>query len=137
MSFGFSVGDFIATIELANRIRKEFVDAPSQFKAISEEVRSLAIVLLDIEVVFCDQELSNSQKTQLKEIAASCQSVLDELEKTLNKYGELKSGPARLGARVRRVWKKLKWEPEDIKELRGRIVSNVTLLNSFQGMLAR
>jgi hypothetical protein len=37
MSFGFSVGDFIAAIELANKIRKEFVDAPSQFKAISDE----------------------------------------------------------------------------------------------------
>jgi hypothetical protein len=29
MSFGFSVGDFITVIELANKIRKEFVDAPS------------------------------------------------------------------------------------------------------------
>jgi len=37
MSFGFSVGDFIAAIQLANRIRKEFVDAPSQFKAVSDE----------------------------------------------------------------------------------------------------
>jgi hypothetical protein len=37
MSFGFSVGDFIAVLQLANDIRKQFVDAPSQFKAISEE----------------------------------------------------------------------------------------------------
>ena len=37
MSFGFSVGDFIAAIEFANKIRKEFVDAPSQFKGISDE----------------------------------------------------------------------------------------------------
>ena len=37
MSFGFSVGDFIAAIELCNKIRREFVDAPSQFKAISDE----------------------------------------------------------------------------------------------------
>lgn len=37
MSFGFSVGDFIAAIQLANKIRKEFADAPSQFKAITNE----------------------------------------------------------------------------------------------------
>ena len=37
MSFGFSVGDFIAAIEFANKIRREFVYAPSQFKAISDE----------------------------------------------------------------------------------------------------
>jgi hypothetical protein len=37
MSFGFSIGDFIGAIELANRIRKEFVNAPAQFKAIADE----------------------------------------------------------------------------------------------------
>jgi hypothetical protein len=37
MSFGFGVGDFIAVFELANKIRKEFADAPNQFKAISNE----------------------------------------------------------------------------------------------------
>lgn len=100
-------------------------------------VRSLAIVLLDVEVVLCDQELIDEQKVQLKEIAAGCRNVLDELEKTLDKYGELQPGPASLGSRMRRVWKRLKWEPEDIKELRDRITSNITLLNSFQGMLAR
>jgi len=37
MSFGFSVGDFVAVLQLANDVRKQFVDAPSQFRAISEE----------------------------------------------------------------------------------------------------
>jgi hypothetical protein len=37
MSFGFGVGDFIAVFELANKVRKEFAAAPSQFKAISDE----------------------------------------------------------------------------------------------------
>jgi hypothetical protein len=36
MSFGFSVSDFIAAIKLASRIQKEFVDAPKQFKDISD-----------------------------------------------------------------------------------------------------
>lgn len=37
MSFGFSVSDFITVLQLANQIRQRFVDAPEQFKAISEE----------------------------------------------------------------------------------------------------
>jgi hypothetical protein len=37
MSFGFSIGDFIAVYELASKIRKQFVDSPDQFKAISDE----------------------------------------------------------------------------------------------------
>jgi hypothetical protein len=42
MSFGFSVGDFIEVIELAKKIRKEFIDAPGQFKDISDEYEPLS-----------------------------------------------------------------------------------------------
>jgi len=31
MSFGFSIGDFLAVIQLANKIRKDFVGAPNEF----------------------------------------------------------------------------------------------------------
>jgi hypothetical protein len=37
MSFGFSVGDFITVLQFANQTRQRFVEAPEQFKAISEE----------------------------------------------------------------------------------------------------
>ena len=37
MSFGFGIGDFITVLTLANKVRKEFADAPKQFNAISDE----------------------------------------------------------------------------------------------------
>ncbi len=37
VSFGFGVGDFIKALELSNEIRTRFVDAPDQFKTISNE----------------------------------------------------------------------------------------------------
>ena len=37
MSFGFNIGDFIAAIELANKLRKDVVGAPSQFNDMSDE----------------------------------------------------------------------------------------------------
>jgi hypothetical protein len=37
MSFGFSEGDFVAVLQLANNIQRQFGEAPSQFKAISDE----------------------------------------------------------------------------------------------------
>jgi hypothetical protein len=37
MSFGFSVGDFVTILQLANTVRERFVGAPEQFKAISNE----------------------------------------------------------------------------------------------------
>jgi hypothetical protein len=36
MSFGFGVNDFLEVIQLANKIRKNFVGAPSQFSDISD-----------------------------------------------------------------------------------------------------
>lgn len=45
MSFGFGVGDFLAVFQLANMIRKGFADAPSQFKAISDEYASPVMTL--------------------------------------------------------------------------------------------
>jgi len=73
----------------------------------------------------------------LHDIAEGCRNVLQKLENTLDKYGELNSRSEGVGKRVRRVWKRLKWEPEDIKELRSRIIANITLLNAFHGRLNR
>lgn len=37
MSFGFGVGDFLAVAKLASDIRKDYVDAPDQFRQITSE----------------------------------------------------------------------------------------------------
>ncbi|TVY27700.1 putative ankyrin repeat protein [Lachnellula hyalina] len=131
MSFGFSVGDFIKTVELANKVRKGFVGAPSQFNAISDEVRSLSIVLLDVEVFLYNRELRNEQEADLRRIVDGCGNVLNQLEHTLDNYGELRSGHRSASKTVKRMWKRLKWEPEDIKQLRDRIGTNIGLLNAF------
>jgi hypothetical protein len=73
----------------------------------------------------------------LHNVADGCRNVLEQLEKTLDKYRELGSSPEGVGRRVKKVWKRLKWEPEDIRELRSRISSNITLLNAFNNRLTR
>jgi hypothetical protein len=148
MSFGFSIGDFIAAIELANKIRKEFADAPSQFNDISDEcvsqldnhlmltisshrVRSLSIVLQDVEVSLSHRQLSSQEKVKLTDIAHGCKNVLDKLGETLDKYGELETSPKSVRKELKRAWKRLMWEPEEVRELRSRISNNVGLLNAF------
>jgi peptidoglycan hydrolase CwlO-like protein len=100
-------------------------------------VRSLSIVIQDADVVLSECEPDAKQKTDLQEIAGSCHMILTDLEKTLDKYNELQTHGGNLGKRVKRVWKKLKWEPEDIRELRDRITSNVTLLNTYISRISR
>lgn len=62
MSFGFGIGDIIAVSQLANKVRKRFVDSPDQFKAISDErtrkrlsecfIPAIYISLFDMQFAF-------------------------------------------------------------------------------------
>ncbi|KAK2795967.1 hypothetical protein FQN50_009649 [Emmonsiellopsis sp. PD_5] len=140
MSFGFSVGDFLAVTTLIHKIRKDFVGAPSQFKDISDEVRSLSIVLQDVGILVEGDDPNSQHAKELEHIANGCRDVLETLERTLDKYAELQTVPEKavngsVGRRMKRAWKKLKWEPDDIRDLRSRIVLNLTLLKSFEGKL--
>jgi hypothetical protein len=81
--------------------------------------------------------LSNEEKTKLRDIAEGCHNVLDDLDRMLNKYRELSSHLESASKKVKRVWKRLKWEPEDTSKLRSRISSNINLLNAFNGRLTR
>jgi hypothetical protein len=94
-------------------------------------------VLQDIDVVLSAPDLSKQQRTELEEIIDGCFNVLKRLEQTLDEYGELKSGSRDPGNRAKRAWKRLKWEPDDIKQIRSRIISNIALLNAFQGKISR
>ena len=70
-------------------------------------------------------------------VTNGCRNVLHKLNETLEQYQELDSNPKTFSRKARRVWKRLKFEPEDIKELRSRIVSNITFLNAFNDRLTR
>ncbi|PVH70410.1 ankyrin [Cadophora sp. DSE1049] len=74
---------------------------------------------------------------ELKQIANSYGNILDQLEHILDEYNELKSGYGSVNKRAKRMWKRLKWEPEDIKQLRSRISTNISLLNAFTSRLTR
>ncbi|OBT84941.1 hypothetical protein VE02_06622 [Pseudogymnoascus sp. 03VT05] len=137
MSFGFSVGDFITVLQLAFKIRQEFVDAPIQFKAVSDEVRTLSIVLQDAAVALQNRELDTKQKRDLEDIDKGCRNVLDELQRILDKNIELSPESGVVGRRIKRVWKRLYWKQEDIDQLRSRVITNISLLNAFNGRLTR
>ncbi|KFY84554.1 hypothetical protein V500_09211 [Pseudogymnoascus sp. VKM F-4518 (FW-2643)] len=131
MSFGYSVGDIIAVANLANKIRQQFVNSPEQFKAIATEVRSLSIVLQDVDIVLSERELTSQQKTELDGIVQGCYDLLEELKITLDRYQELEPGAKNSNGRSRKVWKRLTWDQRDIDGFRGRISSNIVLLNTF------
>jgi hypothetical protein len=73
----------------------------------------------------------------LAEITANCHDVLLDLENMLDKYDDLHIRDPKFGSRVKRAWKRLEFEPDDIRQLRDRLTSNVTLLNTHIGQISR
>lgn len=89
----------------------------------------------DVEIEVSSKDLDAEQQTELLEIAKSCRNVLSELESMIDNYRDL--GPTSDTKRniAKRVWRRLKWEPNEIQELRQRIISNIALLDAFNGRM--
>jgi len=96
-----------------------------------ERVRSLTIILDDVEILLSEQEFTEAQEKNLRTVADNCRCVLENTQNTLNKYSSLESRGKSIGSTTKRVWNRLKWEPDDIRDLRARVTSNITLLNAF------
>ncbi|KAG4432526.1 hypothetical protein IFR05_012001 [Cadophora sp. M221] len=135
MSFGFSVGDFIAVIQLANTIRNDFAGAPSQFAEASDLVKSLSIILNHAGNIQLGRELDKQETAELEHIAGCCQKVLTELKHVLDTNSELKQRQESFS--IKRVWKRLNWRPDDISHLRARVSVSIDLLNIFTGSVVR
>jgi peptidoglycan hydrolase CwlO-like protein len=98
---------------------------------------SLSAVLQEIDVILYARDLTDQQQLELGDLVKHCQSVLEELDKTLNKFKELDPVGQSSDGKPRRVWKRFKWDQKDIDEFRSRISSNVLLLNTFLGRVSR
>ena len=124
MSFGFSVGDFLAVGTLAWDVYKSCRAAPDSFSNISNEVLSLHAVLKEAdETIFKSPQLPKRQ-ARLKTIGDGCQYVLDDLQALVDKYESL-------GTQSKRTWDRMNWGSEDISDIRSRLISNATMLTVF------
>ncbi|KAJ5356449.1 hypothetical protein N7517_011058 [Penicillium concentricum] len=137
MSFGFGVGDFIAVTKIASKIRKDFAEAPSECKAIVDEVNNLSVLLVHVDIDVSAKELSTQQQAELGDILESCRRVLSDLENILDEFRSLETvdKTTKKLSTLKRTWKRFKWETNEIKDLRLRIISNISLLNTFNGRI--
>jgi hypothetical protein len=95
-------------------------------------VRNLSIVANDIKIDLSNTILSSEQHTQLREIESSCRDVLADIERMIEKYSAVNAPHS-----FKRAWKRLRWEPDDVRDLRTRLCSNVGLLNAINGRITR
>ena len=126
MSFGYGVGDIIAISRLALKVYTAYKDAPDDYRNISDEVKSLHIIIEEAAQHFeSTTTLSNKKQQRGKEVLEGCQNVLRDFDALIEKYNVLAS------ANTSQVFQRIKLGTEDIIALRARLTSNTILLNSF------
>jgi hypothetical protein len=98
-------------------------------------VKTLSNILRDVDDIQSQRDLTGQQKQSLDEIAQECHSVLEELNKTLDKYQELDSSAKGIGGKSRKVWKRLQWDQKNIDQFRSRITLNISAFGTFLGQI--
>ncbi|KAI9848948.1 MAG: hypothetical protein M1837_005837 [Sclerophora amabilis] len=136
MSFGVGVGDAIAVSKLALKVKDKLKDSSGQHEAISTDVSSSRVILDDIAVTLSEQELTPQQEVELKKLINGCSDVLTELDRALEEYSGLSGSSESIRGRSKRVWDRLKWDQNDIRDFRSRITLNTAHLNAFNANLA-
>ena len=125
MSFGFGVGDIIAISGLAVKVYTAYKDAPDDYRHISDEVKSLQIIINKAAQHFESTTLRDNNREEGQEVLKGCQNVLENLDSLIENYNSLAS------ARSNQVFRRVRLGTEDIASLRARLTSNTTLLNAF------
>ncbi|EQL34295.1 hypothetical protein BDFG_03821 [Blastomyces dermatitidis ATCC 26199] len=142
MSFGYSVTDLVSLTTLSWKLYKSCKSAPNSFASLSSEVLSLHAVLREAEEALfpggqshddcragksackAPAALPPSAQENLRVIADGCNGVLVDLQSLIDRYESL-------GRKKYNAWRRVKWGAEDIAELRSRLASNVSMLNTF------
>ena len=94
------------------------------FDNISIEVLSLYAVLKECEETLFDRPLQPTREERLIVTKDGCHKVLVDLQSLVERYESL-------GTQSKRTWDRMKWGNEDIDEIRARLVSSTTMLNTF------
>ncbi len=127
MSFGFSVGDFVAVGNLCWTVYKRCKDSSGNYKELSNEVGALHNVIKETEELLSQQQLSPEQKSKLDLSRSGCEGILQDLDKLLAKYEGL-------GTKSQRTFDRMGFGMQNMNSIRTRLISNVTLLDTFNNV---
>lgn len=82
------------------------------------------------------QDLNSKQNRDICPLMKNCRDVLEDLSKLIEKNKSLGTQTSTLGGKLKKTSKKLRWDPDEVRDLRARITSSTTVLNAFNLNLA-
>lgn len=132
MSFGFSVGDFLAVIGLVTQLRKDFADAPTQVRDLSAELKTFSIVLQDAEVDLTASDLDARQLESLESTLSGARDFLQDLQKFIDHHKEISNSTnSKSRGNLKRIWKRLNFDQQEVSKFRLQISSIISGLQAF------
>lgn len=132
MSFGFSVGDFIATCILIKNITSALHTSTSEHQELLLELDGLQRALNEIEHLQADPQ-HEIEVNAVKVAALTCQYRLDDFAGKLRKYESLSRPTKASSAEKAKLWRlKLQWGfsmEAEVQSLRAYLIAHVGYLN--------
>jgi hypothetical protein len=89
-----------------------------------------------VEDAASEENLSARQDESLQEILLGCHALLNDMTRLVTDFSTVESVQVNLGGKARRVWKRLKWDPNEVRDLRARLISTNSLLHSYLSSLS-
>jgi tetratricopeptide (TPR) repeat protein len=137
MSFGYSVGDIVALVQLAHKTYRNCQKAGDEYVEIARETRSLHSVLkiLHTESLSSKSVVFKQDRASVAELLltiSGCQTVLSEIDDTLTKYKGLNpdNGAASTAA-GKKLWHKIHFgsKVEELGVIRGKLIAYTSTLS--------
>ena len=129
--FGWGIGDILTLSRLAVQVYTAYRDAPDELRNISDEVKSLQIIIDRAKRHFQGTTLSSNNRQEGREVLKGCQNILEDLNRLIEEYNGLAGCHGLAPASASQALKRVKLSKEDIATLRSRLISNTGLLSAF------
>ncbi|KAF8867412.1 hypothetical protein BDZ45DRAFT_13223 [Acephala macrosclerotiorum] len=129
MSFGYSVGDFIAALDLTIKLYNAFKSAPNEFAEISRELESFSVVLSSLRDQAGDpgSVLNRNVTAKRSELMVLC----DNLVTTMQELQELYQRYEKMG-RSKVSWlRRVRLGMEDLHSLRSKLTFHMSAISAF------
>jgi hypothetical protein len=131
MSFGVSVGDFLAVGRLVLDLYNACKDAPGEFQEICRELSSIHTVLSGLAIQA--QDPNSLLIKQGKERIPEWTKIQENLEFTLGELQDLVKRYYKMG---RNAWLRIQFVSENLANLKGRLSFHLNVINTFVSSLS-
>jgi Fungal N-terminal domain of STAND proteins len=140
VGFGFSAGDFIAALKLVGTVidaLRDSGEAGTAYRELVQELHSLETALLHVKRLN-GEEIPQAEIISLRQVAAQCQSTIDDFGTKVQKYQPHLSFN-HSATPVKSGWMKIRWavcKKDDVAKFKARLAGHTEAISILLNAIA-